>query len=67
MKFRKEWFFGGAVKEDENDWVEKYVAENGMEIEVCYAWCSNERVGYKVGDRSFTYLKSAKAYCEAGR
>ena len=64
MKFKREWFFGGEKKDTEmEDWVSAYVREDGLRIEVKYAFGNNHDRWYEVGGRWFSTLKAAKAYC----
>ena len=67
MKYTKEWFFGGAQK-DENapgtgDYVTAYIAENGKRIDVNYT--TNTSKYYTTCGDMFTTLKEAKEYLES--
>jgi hypothetical protein len=62
ITFKKQWFFGGDIKDDDNDWICAYAASTGetIKVETCF---SNESIRwYMVDGKSFDYLKLAKAY-----
>lgn len=65
MKYKKTYFWGGDQRDKEfDDWIKTYTAENGMVIEVNYGFSGCR--WYEVGDKVFSHLKEAKAYCEKG-
>ena len=65
MKFKRVWFFGGDKRDESfEDWVEKYIADNGKVIEVEFGLLSNRVIGYKIDGKFYQYLKDAKLACE---
>ncbi len=65
MKFKKVYLFGGTNgKTDDTDYIIGYKAENGKYIEIVelidgsYHW-------YKVDNKEFFTLKSAKSFVES--
>lgn len=64
MKFQKWWFLGGEKKnEDMDDYIEKYIAENGMEIQCGHGFNNWNNKWYEVDGKYFSTLKEAKEYC----
>lgn len=62
MKFKRIYFFGGNKKDGENDFIDRYEAENGMEIYVVSLFDSPSCKWYSVNGRSFDTLRAAKQY-----
>ena len=63
MKFKRFYFFGGEKKDKTtDDWVEKYVAENGVEIKVLHGFSSLSYTWYETLGKTFETLKEAKQY-----
>lgn len=63
MKFKRFYFFGGEKKDKTmDDWVEKYVAENGVEIKVLHGFSSWSYTWYETLGKTFETLKEAKQY-----
>lgn len=67
MKFKAVWFFGGNKKDPElDDYIDKYVAENGVEIDCCHGFTNWSNRWYEVGEHSFLSLAEAKRAVESG-
>lgn len=64
MKYTRVYCFGGDHKDGDDDFVMRYVAENGKTIEVRFLISNQSFRDYVVDGNGFATLKEAKAYCE---
>ncbi len=65
MKYKRYYFFGGEKRDQESneDWVDHYIAENGMKIECKYGFYATDK-WYEVNGKTFGTLREAKDFCE---